>query len=266
MCFRRVRVGCVKQVGSVRRRAGSSGRRPLAGLCALLAAGAVTAAGCSASGGSQLSDMSVAAVAAQLPDRSAAVDPAQLRTALLAKADMGSDFSALPTSAGTAGGTSPGSASGAVGITGCPQLGVLADVGVTLARDDQGVTYRSVDEMPVVAESLRAGSAAGIAAAYAEDRATLATCAGLNVTADGTEFTLQLTPVTPGEKSATAVRLDGMLDGVQVNGYLALDDVGPAELGYVFLQVGNGSPQLATYYFAKADHKARQYLDAVWSS
>ena len=263
MCYRRVRLGRTKQTGS-------SGSRPPAGLCAVLAATAVAAAGCSASGGSQLSDMPVAAMAAQLPDRSAAVavavDPAQLRTALLAKADVGSDFSALPTPAGAAAGAAPGSAAGAVGITGCPQLGVLTDVGVTVASDDQGVTYRSLGGMPVVGESLRSGSTADVAAEYAEDRAALATCAGVNVTADGTEFTLQLIPVTLSVRSATAVRLDGMLGGVQVDGYLALDDLGPAELGYVFLQVGDGSPQLATYYFGKADHRARQDLDAVWSS
>lgn len=279
MCYRRVRVGRARQTGS-------SERRRAAGLCVVLAAAAVAAAGCSASGGARLSDLPMAAVAAQLPDRSVAVDPAQLRTALLAKADMGSDFSALPTPAGSAGSVTgsvtgmtagstagstvgpmtAGSTAGAVGITGCPQLGVLTDVGRTVASDDQGVTYRALGGMPVVGESLRAGATASVAAEYAEDRAALATCAGVNVAADGTEFTLQLTPVTLSVKSATAVRLDGMLGGVQVVGYLALDDLGPAELGYVFLQVGNGSPQLATYYFGKADDKARHYLDAVWSS
>ena len=267
MCFRRARPGRAKQ-------AGLSGRGSLAGLCVVLAVAAVAAAGCDAAGDSKLSRMSVAAVAAQRPDLDATVDPGLLRTALLARADMGSDFSALSTPAGAAAGSATasatgsaaGPAAGAVGITGCPQLGILAEVGVTGAGDDQGVTYQSVGGMPVVGESLRAGPTAGIAAEYAEDRAALATCAGVNVTADGTEFTLQLTPVTLNEKSATAVRLDGMLRGVQVTGYLALDDVGPAELGYVFLQVDYGSPQLATYYFGKADHKARHYLDEVWSS
>ena len=255
MCYRRARAERAKQVGT-------PGRAALAGLGAVLATATAAAslAGCSEAGSSQAPEMS--AVAAQRQQKASGVDPGQLGTALLSRADMGSNFSELPTPARTAAAPDPGATS----VTGCPQLGILAEVGVTGAGDDQGVTYQSVGGMPVVGESLRAGPTAGIAAEYAEDRAALATCAGVNVTADGTEFTLQLTPVTLNEKSATAVRLDGMLRGVQVTGYLALDDVGPAELGYVFLQVDYGSPQLATYYFGKADHKARHYLDEVWSS
>jgi hypothetical protein len=234
-------------------------------LCAVLVASAVAVTGCAAVGGSRVSGISMAAVAAQRPDGAggtAGANAGLLSTALLAPADLGADFSALPASAGGAG----GSGSGGVGVTGCPQLGVLADVGGALADGGRGVAYRALGGMPVVGESLRPASAASPDAGYAEDRAALATCRSVQVTAGGAVFSLKLTPVAPGLKSATAARLDGMLDGVEVDGYLAVDQLGPAELGYVFLQVDSGAPQLATYYFDKADHKARHYLDAVWSS
>jgi hypothetical protein len=255
MCNRRARAGRAKQLGFPRREA-------LAGLGALLAtaAGAAALTGCSP-GPSQTTEMS--AVAARRVQPAPALDPQELSAALLSPGDMGSNFSVLPIPAGSSAAQSARAAT----VTGCPQLGILENVGATLAQDDRGAAYRAADGMPVVGESLRTAAGADLAAAYAEDRAALATCRNLNITVRGTDFAVRLTPVELGRvQSATAVRLDGMLEGVQVDGYLALDDLGPAELAYLFLQVGTGSPQPAAYYFEQADGKARRYLDTVWSS
>jgi hypothetical protein len=263
MCNRRARAGRAKQLGF-------PGRKALAGLSALLvtAAGAASLGACSPSG-SQTPEMW--AVAQRQAEPAAGADPQALSAALLSRADMGSNFSLLPAppgstaAAGNGSGTRAGS--GAASVTGCPQLGVLGSVGATLAQDDQGVTYRPAGGTPLVAESLRTAPGAALAAEYAEDRAALTTCRGLSIKVQGIDLSVMLTQVGLGEvRSATAVRLDGILEGVQVDGYLVLDDVGPAELAYLFLQVGTGSPQLATYYFEQADGKARRYFDTVWSS
>jgi hypothetical protein len=257
MCYRRARAGRAKQLGFPEHRA-------LFGLGAVLAtaAGAACLAGCSP-GPSQTPEMSV--VAARRVAPAPAVYPQELSAALLSPADMGSNFSALPKQAPAGSGTAPGS--GPTSVTGCPQLGILGGVGVTTAPDDQGVAYQAADETPLVGESLRTAPAAVLAADYAEDRAALATCRQLHITVQGTGLDVTLTHVGLGRvKSAAAVRLDGMLEGVQIDGYLALDDVGPAELAFLFLQIGTASPQPAVYYFEHADAKARHYLDTVWSS
>lgn len=274
MCNRRARAGRARQLGFPR-------RGFLLGLCAVLvtAAGAASLTGCSTAAPQSPRMSALAARAAEQSEQPAqseqpsSADPRELSAALLSGTDMGSNFSLLPEPTGSAATAGAGKAAttatgtGTTSVTGCPQLGILRNVGTTLGQDEQGVTYQSVDGLPVVGESLRTDAGARLAADYAADRAALTACTGLTIATDGTVFDLKLTHVAlGGVKSATAVRLDGTLEGVQVNGYLALDDVGPAELAYLFLQVGTGAPQPAVYYFERADAKARNYLDTVWSS
>jgi hypothetical protein len=254
MSYRRARAGRAKQLGFPRREA-------LAGLSAVLmtAVGAASVTGCSADG-SQNPQMSTVAIRRAVPISGA--DPQELSAALLSPADMGSNFRPLPVVDGSA-----AALGGLTVVTGCPQLGIVQNVGVTLGQEDQGVSYRTADGMPLIGESLRGASGKNLAAAYADDRAALATCRNLNISVRGNAFELKLTHVDLGRvHSATAVRLDGMIGGVQVDGYLAVDALGPAELAYLFLQVGTGSPQPAVSFFERADDKARHYLDMVWSS
>lgn len=211
------------------------------------------------------------AAGAPLVAHSAMPSAAQLKAALLAPSDMGSAFTLQPAepptdgsggSAGAGGSGSSGgtgaSGGGKTTVSGCPQLQILLSVGSSPSATDQGVTYQAGQTGPTVGESLLTASPAALAAAYADDKAALESCRHLEITSDGTGFALTLTPITFGGPQSAAVRMDGTLQGLQINAYLAIDDVGPAELAYFYLQVGSGSSQVASHYYRVADAKARQ--------
>ena len=86
-------------------------------------------------------------------------------------------------------------------------------------------------------------------------------CKHMEIDSNGETFTLTLSPIAFGGPKSAAVRMDGTLQGVQIDAYLAIDRVGPAELAYFFLQVGSGSSQVASFYFRLADAKAQQQLN-----
>jgi hypothetical protein len=181
---------------------------------------------------------------------------AQLQAALLAPADMGSAFTRQPTESPSGSGSSSSTT-----VAGCPQLQFLVSVGAALSPADQGVTYQAGEVGPTIAESLITAPSADLAHAYADDVAAMRSCKHLEVDADGTALPLTLSPITFGSPQSAAVRMDGTLQGVQINAYLALDRIGPTELAYFFLQVGSGSSQVAAYYFRVADAKAEQQLN-----
>jgi hypothetical protein len=181
---------------------------------------------------------------------------ARLKAALLAPHDMGSAFAEQPTPTPN---TAPDSgSSGGTTVTGCPQLQILLGVGTSPSAADQGVTYQAGEFGPTLGESLITAPPAALAAAYSDDRSALVSCKRLEFESDGVAFGLALSPISFGGPQSAAVRMDGTLEGVQVDAYLAIDDVGPAELVYFYLQVGEGSSQVASYYYRLADAKARQ--------
>jgi hypothetical protein len=222
------------------------------GLCA---AGALTAAGCAPDGADPSADAPGMTPAARREAHPSTPGAAQLKAALLAPSDMGSAFAAQPPPT-----------SGHTPVSGCAQLDILLSVGVSLGPGDQGVTYQATDFGPTVGESLMTAPAGTtVAAVYAEDRAALASCRNLKITAEsGVTFEVALTPATLGSPKtpSTAVRMDGTLEGVQIDGYLVLDDVGPAELAYLYVQIADGSAQLASRYFERADARAREQFAA----
>lgn len=184
---------------------------------------------------------------------------AQLKAALLAPTDMGSSFTQEPMQ-GALGGASGSGSSGSTSVIGCPQLRVPLSAGATTSATDQGIVFQAGQTGPVVAESLITAPAAQLDHAYADDKAALQSCTHLQISSNGTSITLTLSPLTFGGPQSAAVRMDGTVQGVQVNAYLAIDHVGPAELTYFFLQVESGSSQLASYYFRLADAKAQQLI------
>jgi hypothetical protein len=196
------------------------------------------------------------AAAASASARPGIPSAARLRAALLAPGDMGSAFAEQPAVTPTGGAT--GRSGGTDTASGCPQLQILFTVGKSVSATDQGVTYQAGEVGPIVGESLITAQPKALAAAYADDRAALETCKHLAVNADGETLALTLTPITFGGPRSAAVRMDGTLEGVQVDAYMAIDDVGPAELAYFYLQVGSGSSQVAMYYYGAADAKAHQ--------
>jgi len=225
----------------------------VAGLCAAFA---LTAAGCATDAADPAAD---AADTASVAQRSSGAPPpgtAQLQAALLAPSDMGSAFTAQsppPTP----------SARGTTSVSGCAQLDILLSVGVSLGPANRGVTYQAADSGPFVGESLMTAPAGTtVAAVYAEDRAAMASCKNVKISEGGVAFAATLTPVALGGPKAqsAAVRVDGTLEGVRIDGLLALDDVGPAEMAYLYVQIADGSSQLASHYFEQADAKARRQL------
>jgi hypothetical protein len=184
---------------------------------------------------------------------------AQLKTALLAPADMGSSFTQLPNET-SSGGTHTNTPT----VTGCPQLEFVLSVGSSTSPTDQGVTYQAGEVGPTVAESLITAPPRQLAATYADDRAALISCKQLTIHSQGgVNLTLKLTPISFGGPQSAAAQMDGTLQGVRVNAYLAIDDVGRAELAYFFVQVGSTSSQVAAHYFQVADAKAARQLDTL---
>jgi hypothetical protein len=188
-----------------------------------------------------------------------------LQAALLAPADMGSAFvrqsaSGPANGSGGPGGSGNSAGPGSTTVTGCPQLQALLSAGASTSATDQGVTYQAGGYGPTVAESLITASPTQLAHTYSDDRSALASCKHLEITTGGSTLALTLTPITFGGPQSAAVRMDGTLQGVQIDSYLAIDRAGPAELAYFFLQVGSGSSQVASYYFRVADAKAQHAL------
>ncbi|MDJ0347095.1 hypothetical protein QMK19_36975 [Streptomyces sp. H10-C2] len=77
---------------------------------------------------------------------------------------------------------------------------------------------------------------------------------------DNTTLVFTLSPIRFGGPGATAARLDSTYQGVQVNGYLAVEKLGPVVMVYFFYQVGSGSSQLASQYYRQAVTKAQRVL------
>lgn len=218
-------------------------------------AAALLAAGCAAAEPAARDATPAASAApAQAPGLPSA---AQLQAALLAPADMGSAFTRQPAESPDTGSGSSSSTT----VSGCPQLRFLVSVGAALSPADQGVTYQAGEVGPTIAESLITAPSADLARAYADDVAAMRSCKHLEIDAEGSALPLTLSPITFGGPQSAAVRMDGTLQGVQINAYLALDRIGPTELAYFFLQVGSGSSQVASYYFRLADAKAEQQLN-----
>lgn len=225
-------------------------------------AAALLVAGC-AEGAPALRDAAPAASPSAAPARTSGLpSTAQLQAALLAPTDMGSAFTRQPTESPSAGSGSSGSgSSGTTTVTGCPQLQFLTGVGASTSPTSQGVTYQAGDYGPTVSESLITAPTADLEHTYSDDVSAMKSCKHMEINSNGETFTLTLSPIAFGGPKSAAVRMDGTLQGVQIDAYLAIDRVGPAELAYFFLQVGSGSSQVASFYFRLADAKAQQQLN-----
>lgn len=181
---------------------------------------------------------------------------AQLQAALLSPTDVGPHFTAQPTDS-----SSP-SANASTTVTGCAQLSALLGAQSTNNLTEQQVNYQAGDTGPFLNEVLATGPTAVVNADYAAVKSALDTCKSLTIDSGGTTIAFTLTPMNFAPAPAAAVRMDATYQGVQVNGYLAVDHVGAAELGFLYIQVGSGSSQSAAALFKQADTKAHQHLAA----
>ncbi|MCG6495796.1 hypothetical protein [Kitasatospora sp. A2-31] len=194
------------------------------------------------------------APASQLPT------DAQLSTALLTAAELGPDFTEVPPSTGSSpsGGASP--------VSGCDALrALLARQGAepTPQQPHQGVEFEGPGGNPMVTESLTAEDPAKLTGDFATVTEAFANCHSLTFDdGTGTSVTFTVTPITLGERhDAPAVRLDGTLAGVQLNGYIGIERFGPTALSYGFFQRDSGSSQLASLYYRAAVAKAERTLN-----
>jgi hypothetical protein len=233
-------------------------RGPAAALALVLALGAGATA-CGESGGSaKTGSVGATAAAAARPSGTSPVVPgaADLRSALLTAHDIG--MTPAPDSGGSTG------LSG-TGVTGCaPLAGLLSrppGTG-TAGQSEQDAAFTAGGAGPFVGEGLTAESPARLAADYAKAAKALTACRSVTFTGGATKLTFDLTPIKFGGADSSGARMDTTYDGVQVNGYLAMQRIGPAIMTFYFFQVGGGSSQLASAYYRQAVQKADRVLGA----
>ncbi|MBP0448437.1 hypothetical protein J5Y04_02575 [Kitasatospora sp. RG8] len=235
--------------------------RPLLALAAAAVATAVTlgAAG-SATGSARSAAITLqAAPAEQLPTSE------QLKAALLTAAELGPDFTEIPSeaSASPSGGASP--------VAGCDALRALLnrqDTGASPQTPHQEAEFDGPGGNPMVTESLTAEDSAKLTTDFATVTDAFANCHSLTFTdGTGSAVTFRVTPITLGDRhDAPAVRLDGNLAGVVLNGYLGIERFGPTAMAYGFFQRDDDSSQLASVYYRAAVAKAEHILGSTAGS
>ncbi|WP_406206065.1 hypothetical protein OH807_32065 [Kitasatospora sp. NBC_01560] len=184
----------------------------------------------------------------------------QLKAALLTAAELGPDFTEVPADA------SPSPSDGASPVAGCDALRALLNRQSTAASQSphQEAEFDGPGGNPMVTESLTAEDPAKLTADFATVTDAFTDCHSLTFTdGTGSAVTFTVTPVALGDRhDAPAVRLDGNLAGVQLNGYLAVERFGPTAMAYGFFQRDSDSSQLASVYYRAAVAKAEHTLGA----
>jgi hypothetical protein len=180
-------------------------------------------------------------------------DADQLKAALLNAQDLGPSFSSST-------GSETGTNTHATAMTGCPALNDLMNGSSSSGQVQQDVDFNGGQAGPFIGEALMTEPAAQLSSDYARDQAALKSCKTLTMTSNGTALTFALSPIDFGSAGGSAMRMEATMQGVPIDGYLAIDHVGSAELAYFFFQVQNSSPQTAGQYFRQAVDKARGVL------
>lgn len=243
---RRSVADAVEAVAGSRRRLGrgrvTGAAAPALGalLAAALAVGATGCGGTQATGGH--SGAQPAAGAGATPGSAGAPDPGRLKAALLTSRDIGLQSS--PNSPASGGG---------LAVSGCEPLSTMLGAPVPAGEtQEQAAFVGDAAGGPFVQEVLTTEAQSRMTADYAKLRGALAACRSLTFTVGGTKLTMALTPINLGGAGSAAKRMDTTVQGVEVNGYLAVDRIGPVVLGYAYMQAGSGSSQLASYYYRQA--------------
>ncbi|MFF1903513.1 hypothetical protein [Kitasatospora sp. NPDC058218] len=185
----------------------------------------------------------------------------QLKAALLSNTELGPNFTEVPV------GQSSASTGGASPVAGCDALRALLngnEAGPSSQLPHQEVEFDGPDGNPMVTESLTAEDAAQLTSDFTVVTDAFADCHSLTFN-DGTDasVTFTVTPVTLGDRQeAPAVRLDGTIAGVPLNGYIAVERFGTVAMSYGFFQRDGASSQLASLYYRAAVAKAERTLGA----
>ncbi|WP_043464627.1 hypothetical protein [Kitasatospora sp. MBT66] len=183
----------------------------------------------------------------------------QLRAALLTAAEIGPDFTEVPA------GPDSSPEAGASPVAGCDALRALLNrdpSGASTQGPHQEVQFDGPDGTPMITESLSAEEAARLDADFATVGSAFADCHSITFTDNtGAAVTFSVTPIALGDRAgAPAVRLDGDLAGVRLNGYLGIERLGDVALAYGFFQRDSDDSQLASLYYRAAVAKAERTL------
>jgi hypothetical protein len=160
----------------------------------------------------------------------------------------------------TADSSGPTSGTDATTASGCEPLADMLNASSGNTGTQVEADFSAGDQGPYLEETLTtAADQVALADSYEQVRAAMAQCSSLTFHSEGgAVLTFDASPMTFGGPGSAALRLDGTYQGVQVNGYLAVERIGPVLLTYVYFQIGSGSSQLAVAYYAQAAAKVRQ--------
>ncbi|WP_431676018.1 hypothetical protein [Kitasatospora sp. KL5] len=218
------------------------------------AAGCGTGSRTPAGAGSGVTVASSVASSAQATASAALLTASQLQAALLTAAELGPAFTVSSSPVATADSRSEA-------VAGCePLAGMLNGAPSTTQQVHQNVLLTAGDTGPFVAESLLTESPEALTSDYAQARGALASCRTLIFPTAAEPLVFTLSPINFGGPGSTAARMDATYRGVQVNGYLAIERLGPVALTFAYFQVGSGSSQLASAYYRQAVDKIHQAL------
>ena len=180
---------------------------------------------------------------------------AELQAALLSQSDLGAPYSAQQSSGASESGSSDQSVSGCPGLSRELNSGSSSQTGLVSDAAD----FTAGQTGPFVIEQLLTGPPAQFASDYNQSVSDLKSCRNLTLTSGGTKLDFTLTPIN-FVSGATAARMDATYEGVQVNGYIAVQRVGSAGLVFLFFQIGSGSSQEAYTIYTQALKKAQSHL------
>ncbi|WP_152628312.1 hypothetical protein [Streptacidiphilus neutrinimicus] len=186
----------------------------------------------------------------------------QLQSALLGASDLGPAFTAQPGDT-----ASPTDTSGPTGCSALTDLMNQAPSTPSAQGPDAQVILEGGQSGPFVGEFLTGRPQSVLDRNYPSVVAALHSCQQLDFPTGTTQVPFQLSDFDMGIAGATAKHLSGSVQGVPVNGYLAVDRVSPTvAMVYLYLEIAGDSPQTAKSYFDQAVAKVRTTLQQAASA
>lgn len=182
----------------------------------------------------------------------ALLSSAQLQGALLNAAEVGQSYTLQPSSASNSG-SDQTTATGCLGLS--REINAGPASGITQVEAD----FTAGQSGPFFAEVLLTEPPIQFDSDYSQSVKDLASCRNLTIDSAGSSIAFTLMPINFAS-GATAARLDGSLQGVQVNGYLAEQRIGQAALLFFYFQIRSGSSQQAYALYTQAAAKANSKL------
>lgn len=182
----------------------------------------------------------------------------QLHGALLSASDLGPDFTAQPSDTSSPTDTSA--------PTGCSTLTNLMNAAPSRSPNpaqgpDAQVILQGGQSGPFVGEFLSARPQSVLDRNYPAVVNALRACQELNFPTGTTQVPFHLADFDMGSPGTTAKHMTGTVQGVPVNGYLAVDRISPTvAMVYLYLEVAGDSPQTAKGYFSQAVAKVQATL------